>query len=207
MGYSYGAVNLGAGYLKARNPNTSFFGNNPNSGPATSNNLGSAGTTTSPESNPIFAGFASAESLQIIGVAGNWNIGKATVGVGYSNTQFQDLGSSSGPNPFHYTGTATFHNVELNGHYQFTPALSAGLAFDYTTGGGTSQKSSAKYELASMALDYALSARTDVYSLLVYEHASGTDSLNQPAVASITGMTPSATSSQVAVRLGIRHKF
>ncbi|WP_321865863.1 porin [Paraburkholderia tropica] len=206
-GYSYGPLSLGAGYLNARNPNTSFFGNNPNSGGATTNNLGGIGSVTSAQSNPIFAGFASAQSLQIIGIAGNWNIGKATVGVGYSNTQFQDLGSSSGPNPFHYTGTATFHNAELNGHYQFTPAFSAGLAFDYTTGGGTVQKSSAKYELASMGFDYALSARTDVYSLVVYEHASGTDSLNQSAVATITGMTPSATSSQVAVRLGVRHKF
>ncbi|MBN3724536.1 porin [Burkholderia sp. Ac-20379] len=207
MGYAYGPLNLGAGYLRARNPNTSFFGNNPNSGAATTNNLGSAGSATSAESGPIFAGFASAQSLQIIGVAGSWAFGKANVGLGYSNTQFQNLGSLSGPNPFRYSGTATFHNIEVNGRYSFTPSLSGGIAFDYTVGGGTHQKSNAKYELTSLGLDYALSARTDVYSLLVYEHASGTDSLNQPAVATITGMTPSATSSQVAVRIGVRHKF
>jgi predicted porin len=83
-----------------------------------------------------------------------------------------------------------------------------GAAFDYTKGvSPTGQRDGAKYELASLGADYFLSKRTDVYALAVYEHASGTDSLNQPAVAAITGMTPSTTNNQVAVRLGIRHKF
>ncbi|MBN3754798.1 porin [Paraburkholderia sp. Tr-20389] len=206
-GYAAGPFTIGAGYLNARNPNTSFFGSNPNAGPASSNNLGSAGSATSPQSNPIFAGYASAKTLQIAAVAANYSFGAATVGAGYSNTRFQDLGSSSGPNPFHYSGTAYFHNIEVNAKYLVTPAFQVGAAFDYTKGSGAAGKEGAKYELASLGVDYLLSKRTDVYSVAVYEHASGTDSLNQPAVATITGMTPSATSNQVAVRVGIRHKF
>ncbi|WP_321871577.1 porin [Paraburkholderia tropica] len=205
--YTGGPFSIGAGFVNARNPNTSYFGSNPNAGPATSNNLGSVGSATTAQSNPVFAGYASAKTLQIAAIAANYTVGQATFGVAYTNTRFEDLGSSSGPNPFHYTGTAYFHNVEVNTRYQITPTLQFGAAFDYTKGVGADGHSGAKYELASMGLDYALSKRTDVYSLLVYEHASGTDSLNQPAVATITGMTPSATSNQVAVRLGMRHKF
>ncbi|SAK82848.1 porin [Caballeronia calidae] len=206
-GYANGPLSIGAGYLNARNPNTSFYGSNPNGGPATTNNLGSAGSATSPQSNPVYAGFASAKSLQIAAIAAAYAIGPATFGVAYSNTRYQDLGSSSGPNPFGYTGTAYFHNAEVNAKWQLTPALLFGAAFDYTKGRGAAGHDGAKYELASLGADYFLSKRTDVYTVAVYEHASGTDSLNQPAVAMITGMTPSTTSNQVAVRVGIRHKF
>ncbi|SAK89293.1 porin [Caballeronia pedi] len=206
-GYANGPLSIGAGYLNAANPNTSFYGSNPNAGPATSNNLGAVGSPTSPQSNPIYAGYASAKSLQIAAVAASYAIGPTTLGLAYSNTRFQDLGSSSGPNPFGYRGTAYFHNVEANAKWQVTPALLLGAALDYTKGVGANGHDGAKYELASVGADYFLSKRTDVYTIAVYEHASGTDSLNQPAVATITGMTPSTTNNQVAVRVGIRHKF
>jgi len=206
-GYAAGPFTVGAGYLNARDPNTSFFGSNPNAGPATSNNLGSLGSATSPQSNPVYAGFASAKTLQIAAVAAAYALGPATFGVGYSNTRFQNLGSSSGPNPLGYSGTAVFNNGEVNAKWQVTPAFLLGAAFNYTKGSGANGQSGAIYRLTSLGADYFLSKRTDVYTVAVYQHASGTDSLNQPAVASITGMTPSATSNQVAVRVGIRHKF
>jgi predicted porin len=57
------------------------------------------------------------------------------------------------------------------------------------------------------ALDYLLSKRTDVYLLAAVQRANGHDSLGQPAVAAISGFTPSATSKQVGLRIGLRHKF
>ncbi|AME27730.1 MULTISPECIES: porin [Burkholderiaceae] len=206
-GYASGPFTVGAGYLNAHNPNTSFYGSNPNGGPATTNNLGGLGSATSAESNPVYAGFASAKTLQIAAVAAAYTFGPATLGLGYSNTRFQDLGSPSGPNPLGYSGKAVFHNAEVNAKWQVSPAFLLGAAFDYTKGSGANGQSGQKYELTSIGADYFLSKRTDVYTVAVYEHASGTDSLNQPAVATITGMTPSATSKQVAVRVGIRHKF
>ena len=55
--------------------------------------------------------------------------------------------------------------------------------------------------------DYFLSKRTDVCAMAVYQRASGTDSLGQPAVAYITGQSPSSNNHQIAVRLGIAHRF
>jgi hypothetical protein len=41
----------------------------------------------------------------------------------------------------------------------------------------------------------------------VYQHATGTDSTGNTAVASINGLTPSSTNNVFTARVGIRHKF
>ncbi|WP_409364253.1 hypothetical protein [Burkholderia sp. Bp9143] len=75
------------------------------------------------------------------------------------------------------------------------------------TNGGAGGKGGANYNLFSAGVDYFLSKRADVYTVAVFEKASGTDSLGQPAVAQITGLTPSATDKQVSLRIGMRHRF
>ncbi|OLL31234.1 porin [Burkholderia sp. SRS-W-2-2016] len=208
VGYHTGSFALGAAYLNARNPNLSFYGTNPNAGTtAASNNLGSVGSATSPQSNPIYAGYASASTTQIASAAASYQLGQASLGLIYSNVQFRGLGSPSGPNPFGYSGTATFNNAEVNLRYQITPALLAGVAYMYSHNSGADNAGSASYNQVQAGTDYFLSKRTDVYVIVAYQRASGHDSLNQPAVAYITGQTPSATNHQVGVRLGISHRF
>jgi predicted porin len=210
MNYSSGPLGIAAGYLNARNPNFSFFGTNPNAGTTiTSNNLGSAGSATAPESSPIIAGYASANTLQIIATGLSYTLGSATLGAVYSNVQFRGLGNTttSGPNPLGYTGSAIFNTAEANFKYQIAPALLAGAAYVYTHDSGASGRGSSTYQQGSTGLDYFLSKRTDTYMILVFQHASGTDSLGRPAVANIMGQTASANNHQVALRLGIRHKF
>jgi hypothetical protein len=41
----------------------------------------------------------------------------------------------------------------------------------------------------------------------VYQHASGTDSRNRPAVAAINSLTASTSDAQTSVHIGLRHKF
>ncbi|RAR62669.1 putative porin [Paraburkholderia unamae] len=206
--YRNGSLALAAAYLNARNPNLSFYGTNPNAGTtAASNNLGSVGSATSPQSNPIYAGYASASTTQIVSAAGSYQLGPASVGLIYSNVQFRGLGSSSGPNPFGYSGTATFNNAEVNLRYQINSALLAGVAYMYTHNSGADNTGSASYNQVQAGTDYFLSKRTDVYLIVAYQHASGHDSLNQPAVAYITGQTPSANNHQVGVRIGMSHRF
>ena len=203
-GYANGPLTLGAGYLNVKNPNTSFYGDG-----------GTVAATTGgiPGSNmggsPVYAGFASARSLQIIGAGGAFSFGPATIGATYSNTKFKSIGdTSSGPllgtvgSPL--SGTATFNNAEINFKYHLTPALLLGVAYDYTKG---SFGSGVKYHQGQVGADYFLSKRTDVYVVGVFQKASGTDSTGQSAVAAINGLTPSSTNRQATVRLGIRHKF
>ncbi|MCA8052358.1 porin [Burkholderia arboris] len=208
--YTNGPLSVGAAYLNARNPNLSFYGTNGNAGTTvTSNNVGSVGSATTAQSNPVYGGYASARTLQIAAVGGAYTIGAATLGATYSYSRFGGLGDigTSGPNPFGYSGNASFNNAEFNFKYQVTPAFLAGIAYDFTHGSGASGREGATYHQGSVGVDYFLSKRTDLYTILVYQHASGTDSLNQPAVASITGQTASASNHQVAVRLGMRVRF
>lgn len=209
LGYSIGQMTLGAAYLNARNPNQSFYGTNPNAGNPTVNNIGSIGGATSPQSNPIYAGYASASTLQIAAAGASYQLGAFTLDAVYSNVQFRGLGSTgvSGPNPFGYHGTATFNNAEAGVKWQISPTLVSGLEYVYTHNSGSDGQPGATYHQGSVGLDYFLSKRTDVYTFLVYQHASGTDSFNQPAVASLALVSPSSNNHQLGVRVGLRHRF
>ncbi|WP_420959069.1 porin [Burkholderia gladioli] len=205
--YEHGGFGFGAGYLNARNPNVSFYGNTPNKGLATINNIGSAGSATTPESFPAFAGYASANTLEIMGLGGSYSFGRTTVGGVLTRTRFDSLGSASGPNPLAYTGNAVFTSAELGVRTLITPALQTGIAFDYTRRNSVNGDGGARYLQLDAVADYAFSTRTDVYLLAILQRASGRDSLGQPAVATIGGFTPSATDKQVVVRVGLRQRF
>ncbi|MEM5343961.1 porin [Paraburkholderia azotifigens] len=202
-GYNNGPLVLGAGYLNVRDPNTSFWGNVPSSGANPTNNIGKV---TGVQGNPVISGFASANSYQVGGAGGAYTFGAATVGVTYSFIQFGNLGTENVTAPA-YRGSATFNNGEINFKYQLTPALVLGAAYDYTRLASFNGHGGAHYNQGALGADYFLSKRTDVYLIGVYQHASGTDSTGQQAVASINGLTPSNSNNQLTARVGIRHKF
>ncbi|MGF6997147.1 porin [Paraburkholderia sp. GAS32] len=206
-GYTGGSLSLGAGYLNARDPNISFYGNTPNKGGVTADNMGGLGSATSAQSNPVFAGYASAKTTEIFGVGAAYTFSATTLGLVATNTRFESLGSASGPNPFGYSGAAQFTNLELSVRTRVTPTLLLGTAFDYMRRNSVKGDDGARYLQFDLGADYNLSKRTDLYALAVLQHASGRDSLDQPVVASISGFSPSTTSKQVGVRVALRHKF
>jgi predicted porin len=207
-GYANGPLQLGAAYLNARNPNASFFGNNPNGAGPTVNNIAAP-------TNPVFSGYASAHTYQVIAAGGAYTFGAATFGANYSNTKFMNMGDTvnSGPNPLGYSGTATFNTAEVNIKYQFTPSFLAGFAYDYTTGSSVESRLAAvdntgsRYHQFALGVDYNLSKRTDIYALAVYQRASGVDSTGRAAVASIASVTAAAGNHALLARAGLRVKF
>lgn len=65
-------------------------------------------------------------------------------------------------------------------------------------------------------LDYALSKRTDVYALVIYQKALGSNTINGRDVpvqaeigssSSFIGNSGTGANNQVAARIGLRHKF
>ena len=197
LGYAQGPLTLGAGYFNVKNPNYSFFGNNSTSSATGSNMTGSQ----------VYSGFASAKTQQVISAGGAYTFGPATVGATYSNTQFKDLGQTAvagQPAGSATGGNAKFHNAELNFKYQLTPALLLGAAYDYTKAYSIANE---KIHQGILGVDYFLSKRTDLYADGIYQHASGTNSVNGSATAQINGLSPSSTANQVAAVVGIRHKF
>lgn len=188
--YSGGPVSASAGLLRLNNPATSLYD-------ATASPQAGA-TFANPITNPTFSGYVSAHTLQIAGTGVNYAVGNATIGVLYTNTRFEDVVPTSST-PF--SGTATFNSIEANATYRITPAVMVGAAYNYT------KAEDAKYSQVNVGAEYDLSKRTMLYAIAAWEHAVGTDSTGKPAVAAMAFVTPSSTSNQVVVRVGVRQAF
>jgi len=147
---------------------------------------------------------ASATTVQQWGAGGTFNVGRSTFGVLYTDARFQDPATGSlfsGPyGSGGGKGSVRFQNIEGNVRYQFTPFLFGGIAETYTH--AMQGKSSGNYWQTSAGIQYYLSKRTNFYADAYYQKTSR----NLNATFALTG-TPSSTSSQVAVTIGIRHKF
>lgn len=106
-----------------------------------------------------------------------------------------------------YTGSANFINAEINIKTRFTPSFLMVTAFNSTKRNSVDNDAGAKYLHFDLLADYSLSKRTNIYAVAVLQRASGTDSLGQSAVASITGFNPSSTNKQLGFRVALLHKF
>jgi len=185
--YSNGPFSLAAGYIRMDNSNTAAA---RAAGDPAGWNSTSDGTF-----NSINVPFASAKSIGIASVAGQYVIGPVTAGIRYSNAQYKADSLSTFASTERYNVGAGFVN------YQLTPAALLGLGYTFTHGSGNGE--SASYNQISLGGDYNLSKRTDVYLVGAYQKASGTG-----AVASVADYDSlSASDSQAIVSLGIRHKF
>ncbi|WP_414441849.1 porin [Burkholderia sp. 22PA0106] len=144
------------------------------------------------------------------GVGAHYVYGPAAVGVLWTHSKIEDSRLAGVPNDIR------FDNVELNGTYALTPSLALLGGYTYTFGKTSSAGSKAgspKWHSATLAADYSLSKRTDVYLAAVYQHASGTLYDNGQGVrvdntASVGGLlTASSTGNQVGATFGVRHRF
>lgn len=139
------------------------------------------------------------KDLRTIGVGSRYSFGPAMVFGNWTNTRFEGLTGQS----------STFNNYEIDGKYQFTPAVFAALAYTYSDLTGTA---TGKWNQISSILDYALSKRTDVYVLAIYQKASGSNG-GTPVQAEIGssssffGNSGTGSDSQLALRLGMRTRF
>ena len=139
------------------------------------------------------------KDLRTIGVGARYSFGPAMVFGNWTNTRFEGLTGQS----------STFNNYEIDGKYSFTPAMFAALSYTYSdlTGFGTG-----KWNQVSSILDYALSKRTDVYVLAIYQNATGSNN-GVPVQAEIGssssffGNSGSGSSNQIAARVGMRTRF
>ncbi|CAG9260851.1 porin [Paraburkholderia unamae] len=138
--------------------------------------------------------------LRSFGVGGRYIVGPATLWALWTNTLISPI-----------AGSSTLYNAyEAGGKYAFTPALSGALGYTYSRASGSA---SAHWNQINAAVDYALSKRTDVYFLTVYQDASGrvgTTNVQAQIGDSTSNIFPTSgtgSQDQVAVRVAIRHKF
>jgi predicted porin len=137
--------------------------------------------------------------LRTFGVGGRYSIGAATLWALYTNTRFAPITG----------GSTTFAAYEAGAKYAFTPALTAGAGYTYMHLSGAN---TGHWNQADLSVDYALSKRTDVYALGIYQIAAGQvgkTNLQAQIGSSTSYFNTSGTGSdnQLAFRVGIRHKF
>ncbi|MFD1561425.1 porin [Paraburkholderia silviterrae] len=194
--YNHGPFGFGAGYFKANSNSgtaASFDGLNPN-------------TDVNVDSPAITGGFVSANSLQIIRAVGNYNYGPVTFGLSYSNVDYANYQSASGPN-----SDTKFNTGQAFINYQVTPVALIGFGYNYTKGHGNGVNAS--YNQFSLGGDYFLSKRTDIYVLAGYQKASGhtidadTGALVDANASFADFGNDATTNKQAMAMVGIRHHF
>jgi GBP family porin len=185
--YNYGPLNLAAGYMELNNAGVS---------------LNSSGAVTN---DATFA----AGTQRTYGAGLNYALGQATLGFVFTQTHLDNatgIGASASGTSSGLTligGSASFTNYEVNVRYSFTPALSLSGAYTFTD--ARIDGVSPKYNQFSLQAAYALSKRTDVYLMGVYQHVSDTG--DSGLTADINGLSASSTNSQLAATIGLRHRF
>lgn len=190
VSYAHGPIILGAAYLNAKTPATSFFYDEDQAKRLTS--------------NPIYGHYAKAKTLQIMGAGGTFDFGVLTVGLNYSRTEFKN--SAINIDDKTITATPTFQNTEANLAYHFAPDLVGLVAYSYTWTNKINANK-AKYQQVTASLTQSLSKSVSLYSLVAYQKASGKYASGQPVVAAINGVSPSTKNSQAFVGAGLKVLF
>jgi predicted porin len=189
--YTNGGLSLAAGYLFAKN-----------------DEAGGAGTADPIQNNsvtPLFDSVAFVGSRQIAQAAAQYVVGSLTANLRYSNAQYK---------PYVHVGafnrTENFNVGAGSLGYQLTPAELLAVGYTYTKSSGAS---SATYNSVAASSQYSLSKRTTLYATAGYTHASGTTFSGDgttivPAEGAVGDLTSSSsTPTQVAVMIGVVHKF
>jgi len=142
---------------------------------------------------------ANVQELRTFGLGARYLMGPATFWALWTNKRFVPV-----------TGTALlFDTYEAGAKYAITPAFTAGLGYTYMH---LNDAAKGHFNQVDLSLDYALSKRTDVYVLGIYQNAAGKNGNTavQAQIGDATsffGPSGSESQSQVAARVGIRHKF
>lgn len=188
--YQSGPIKAAVAFANLNNPSVTAFDGALSPG---------APGYVSPVTTPVYRGYASANSLQIFGAALAYRSGPGKVGLVYTNTRFVDIAPIAGI-PFRGP-QVHFNSYEINSLYQLTTATSFAASYNFT------DADTARYHQVNAGVIYAFSKRTDVNLVGVWQRAMGTDSTGVRAVANITGINPSTSANQIAVRTMITHRF
>ncbi len=185
--YSIASFNVSAAYLYAKDPAQLFTDGNflPNT---TGSAIGASGT---------FSYVGNPANEQVAGIGASYAFGQAIVGADFTDTRFDQANGT--------TSTVRFDNYEVWARYALTTAWSVGGAYTYTHGHIGYSNAVPIYHQAGLTTSYALSKRTSIYAMGVYQRAGGAAS--QAAIFNGVVGDASSNNHQIALRLGMYHLF
>ncbi|CAB3776808.1 porin [Pararobbsia alpina] len=196
--YDNGPFRFAAAYLQLNNGGTAT-----NLAGATDSIVNAAGQVTGSDST------FSAGQQRTFGAGLDYVLGPATVGFVFTETKLENAiginNTSSSPISLGHASSLRFDNYEVNASYTVTPTVKVIGSYTFTDGASSlSGASDPKWNQFNLLVDYALSRRTDVYVEGQFQNVSGGGTV---FTADINGLSPSATSRQVAVTAGLRTRF
>jgi GBP family porin len=195
--YNNGPLRFAASYLQLNNGGTAA-----NLAGATDSIVNAGGQVTGSDST------FSAGQQRTFGAGFDYAFGPATVGFVFTETKLENatgINNTSSSPILLGNSSLRFDNYEVNARYSVTPALAVIGSYTFTDGSSSlAGESSPKWNQVNLLLDYSLTRRTDVYVEGQFQNVSGGGTV---FTADINGLSPSATSRQVAVTAGLRTRF
>jgi predicted porin len=185
LSYDTGPVTLAGGYFHADNGNAQLS------------------TRGSSSADSIFfsavnQAYATASAVNIARVGAKYAVGPVTLGGYYSYSEYVADGSST------FKTSERYNNGSLFALWQVSPATQFEVGYDYLKSHGDS---SATYDQITVAGDYLLSKRTDIYASAGYGHASGQNGAGKAQAVIADTYADAGSATQEIVMLGIRHRF
>jgi predicted porin len=185
--YAYGGLDIAGAYLYAKNPGALLTDGN-----YIGNTTGAAIGASGP-----FSYVGDPANEQVFGAGANYTIGAATLGLDYTNTKFNDANGT--------VDTVIFTNYEAWGRYNLTAAWYVGAQYVYTHGSVGYDQSVPIYHQVGLTTAYALSKRTSIYAMAVWQKAAGAAS-NADIFDGAVG-SASSNNHQTMARIGMYHQF
>ncbi|CAB3799963.1 porin [Pararobbsia alpina] len=185
--YSQGTFGIGAAYTNIRFPRSAA--------PQFSTSIANV-NTLGPTDLDL-------RSLETYGLGARYALGSATIWGLWTHTNLEPLTAPK----------SRLDNLEAGLRYAFTPALSASLGYTYSR---LYDNLTGHWNQINSSLDYALSKRTDVYLLTIYQKASGSNVVGGRVVpvqaeigssSSLVGNSGTGADNQFVARVGLRTKF
>ncbi|OXC71771.1 porin [Caballeronia sordidicola] len=185
LAYQRGPLKLAAGYFHSDNGNPT---------------LSTRGTTSAGGNfiSVVNSAYSSASAINIARAGASYVIGPVTIGGYYSYSEYIADGAST------FRNAERFSNGSVYALWQATPYAQMQVGYDYLKSHGDS---AATYNQVTLAGDYSLSKRTDLYASFGYGHASGKNGFGSAQAVISDTYADAGGSTQEIVMLGIRHRF
>jgi predicted porin len=183
--YNRGPLTLAAGYSHADNGNAT---------------LSTRGTSSADSIflSPVNDAYVTASAINIARAGATYVVGPVTLGGYYSYSEYLADGHST------FQSAERYNNASAFVVWQVTPAWMVETGYNYLKSHGDS---SATYQQVTLAADYSLSKRTDLYGTMSYGHASGSNGLGAAQAVISDAFVDGGKSTQELVIAGIRHRF
>lgn len=185
LSYSRGPLTIAGGYAHIDNGNTV---------------LSKRGTSSADSIflSPVNNAYATASAINIARAGATYAVGSVTLGGYYSYAEYLADGNST------FRNAERYNNGSVFAAWQATPALLYEVGYNYLKSHGDS---SATYQQVTLAADYALSKRTDVYGTMSYGHASGNNGAGAAQAVISDAYVDGGKATQELVIVGVRHRF